>query len=71
MFLWVDPPDGWMYGFPKVICVSHVDEFTDWDTVLIENGYPANQKQSLPLKMWEATEDEVIAATATTLDKMY
>lgn len=32
----IDPPSGWLYGFPKEI-PEHVDNTTKW---LIENGYP-------------------------------
>ena len=32
----IDPPSGWMYGFPKEI-PEDVDNTTEW---LIDNGYP-------------------------------
>ena len=32
----IDPPNGWMFGFPKEI-PEHVDNTVQW---LIENGYP-------------------------------
>ena len=32
----IDPPSGWMYGFPKEI-PEHVDDTCKW---LVENGYP-------------------------------
>ena len=32
----IDPPSGWLYGFPKEI-PEHVDDTIKW---LIENGYP-------------------------------
>ena len=32
----IDPPSGWMYGFPKEI-PEHVDDTCKW---LIDNGYP-------------------------------
>lgn len=37
MKYWVDPPEGWRWGFPKVW-----DEETDGDmeTWLVEQGYP-------------------------------
>lgn len=31
----IDPPSGWMYGFPK-----EVEEDSDWEEVLKEAGYP-------------------------------
>ena len=69
-YLWVDPPNGYVFGFPKVVRVDHLDEFTDWDSILIQNGYPANKRESVPITMWEATEDDVVSATLTTLDKI-
>ena len=34
----IDPPSGWMYGFPKVYDHdSEVETFENW---LIRNGYP-------------------------------
>lgn len=37
----IDPPDGWMYGFPKV-CPVEVYEGSDEDirAWIIEQGYP-------------------------------
>lgn len=32
----IDPPSGWMYGFPKEI-PEDVDNTTKW---LVDNGYP-------------------------------
>ena len=39
--LWVDPPSGWKYGFPKVW--NGEGNMTDW---LIENGYPQKEIDS-------------------------
>ena len=39
--LWVDPPSGWKYGFPKVW--DGEGKMTDW---LIENGYPQKEIDS-------------------------
>lgn len=33
---YIDPPQGWKYGFPKVI-PNDVEDVKDW---LIKNGYP-------------------------------
>jgi hypothetical protein len=33
----IDPPKGWLYGFPKEI-PEDIDNTTQW---LIKNGYPA------------------------------
>lgn len=39
--LWVDPPSGWKYGFPKVW--NGDGNMIDW---LIENGYPQKEIDS-------------------------
>ena len=39
--LWVDPPSGWKYGFPKIW--NGEGNMTDW---LIENGYPQKEIDS-------------------------
>lgn len=36
MKYWVDPPSGWMYGFPKVWDEDIDEELPDW---LAANGY--------------------------------
>lgn len=35
----IDPPSGWMYGFPKPI----PDNVTDVKEWLVENGYPQSE----------------------------
>ena len=38
----VDPPSGWMYGFPKAVpetVFNHPIKFGEW---LVEQGYPQN-----------------------------
>ena len=57
MRVWVDPPSGWRYGFPKVWNSDEVDNVEDF---LRENGYPV---KDIPfackwLRMWEAQENE-------------
>jgi hypothetical protein len=34
---YIDPPSGWLYGFPKKIPKSRLNDVTNW---LIEKGYP-------------------------------
>lgn len=54
MALYVDPPSGWKYGFPKIIPEDRRDNVKSW---LIENGYPQNEIDSLGeyfyVKCWE------------------
>ena len=35
----IDPPSGWMYGFPQPI----PDNITDVKAWLVENGYPQSE----------------------------
>lgn len=39
----IDPPSGWMYGFPKEI-PKDVENVLEW---LIENGYPKDKIDKL------------------------
>ena len=43
MKVWVDPPSGWRYGFPKVWDQALNPDFNAW---LIAEGYPWNVKES-------------------------
>ena len=42
--IWIDPPNGWRYGFPKVIPVqtkaNGEDAIKAW---LLNNGYPQHE----------------------------
>ena len=44
----VDPPSGWLYGFPKPMPVDTVD-INKW---LIKNGYPEKNITLLGDKFW-------------------
>lgn len=35
--IWVEPPSGWHYGFPKI---KKASDKRDMETWLIDNGYP-------------------------------
>lgn len=60
-YLMMDPPSGWMYGFPKPVPVSVIgceQSLTDW---LMINGYPHDSIE-LALKhsrYWDC-EDELL-----------
>jgi hypothetical protein len=59
MKIWVDPPSGWRYGFPK-IHNSEVDgDIQEW---IIREGYPESEIRKLGKyfywRSWEATEQE-------------
>jgi hypothetical protein len=55
---WVDPPEGWKYGFPKIWDKS---KDSDWETWLTKNGYPRDLINQIPyVRMWKAKDDEKI-----------
>ena len=54
MALMIDPPSGWMYGFPKSI-PKDVTDHLKW---LVENGYPQEEIDKFdngpfPCRYWE------------------
>jgi hypothetical protein len=52
----IDPPEGWYYGFPKVIPVE-IEK--DWNKIVewvIACGYPEEKRDLLQYcRMWKAT----------------
>lgn len=38
--MWVDPPRGWQYGFPKLYNPNEDGDLWEW---LVNNGYPASE----------------------------
>lgn len=42
----IDPPMGWQFGFPKVYS-GHLDKL-DWNSWLLQNGYPAELIKDYP-----------------------
>jgi hypothetical protein len=59
MKLWVDPPEGWRYGFPKIWDGS---KDPDVDTWMRQAGYPDEVRESYGkhfyMRMWEAVDDD-------------
>lgn len=58
--VWVDPPSGWKYGFPKIWeKKTENEDMYEW---LINEGYPAKMIEDMGkvffVRMWEATHDE-------------
>jgi hypothetical protein len=61
MKMWVDPPSGWRYGFPKIW--TRQVPIQQW---LIDNGYPEQDVEwaSEHMRWWpveEGDEDEQVA----------
>ncbi len=57
MRVWIDPPSGWRYGFPRVWNKTEEPNLEDF---LRKNGYP---EKDIPfackwLRMWETQENE-------------
>ena len=54
----IDPPSGWMYGFPKAI-PNDVKDFNKW---LVENGYPQKEldrfESGVPCRFWFEEDEE-------------
>jgi len=56
--LFIDPPSGWMYGFPKEAPANlremNADRLNEW---LVSNGYPQEEVErwsnSVPCKFFE------------------
>lgn len=55
--VWVDPPSGWKYGFPKMWDCK--GEMYDW---LVSEGYPESEIQAYGeyffIRSWDADEEE-------------
>ena len=52
--LWIDPPAGWKYGFPKVYDREVDGNCTEW---MLKNGYPQKEIDSCGdhfyVRQWE------------------
>jgi hypothetical protein len=52
--IYVDPPEGWKYGFPKV-CSEH-DNIIDF---IIDSGYPEELvDENFTVRIWTKEEDD-------------
>ena len=56
--MWIDPPAGWKYGFPKVYDKSVDGDCTAW---MLKNGYPQREIDScgdhFHVRMWEYVDE--------------
>jgi hypothetical protein len=59
MKLWVDPPEGWRYGFPKVWDSMKYPNLYMW---LAQEGYPSEVRNSYGthflVRQWPVMEDD-------------
>ena len=55
--IWVDPPAGWKYGFPKVYEQETDGDMTKW---MLKEGYPQREIDScgnhFHVRMWDFDE---------------
>lgn len=54
--LWVDPPSGWRFGFPKIWDKVKYPDFKSW---LIYQGYPEEEYERYNgnyIRYWEAND---------------
>ena len=61
MKVWIDPPSGWRWGFPKIYDrVEHGDDVQAW---LVREGYPQAEidrlGQQFYWRSWQASPDEI------------
>lgn len=54
MLVWVDPPSGWMYGFPKIYDTERDGPLDKW---LEKRGYPRAQ-DAVYTRQWPVHEQE-------------
>lgn len=52
--VWVDPPNGWRYGFPKIWYPDKDPMLIDW---LIANGMPP-EYEFMDFRMWNVEEND-------------
>lgn len=55
MKVWIDPPSGWQYGFPKIW-----DNTTDMKNFLRQSGYPEKDLKFAMsyMRMWNVKEQD-------------
>ena len=51
--VWVDPPSGWQYGFPKLYTREVDGDMSEW---MVQQGYPEELMDvaKLGTRMWSA-----------------
>lgn len=54
--IWIDPPSGWKYGFPKMI-----DKEANIKRVLLQSNYPSEDIEFAMqyMRHWPATDEEI------------
>lgn len=59
MKTWVDPPSGWIFGFPKIWDDTIMPDLNEW---LVSEGYPQEQidryEENFFCRFWEAADEQ-------------
>lgn len=58
MILYVDPPEGWRYGFPKAVPKDREADLLNW---IVEQGYPKpewDKGDRIVLRCWREEEEK-------------
>jgi hypothetical protein len=48
--IWIDPPSGWKYGFPKLY--KPKEDGLDLEQWLVKNGYPQGEIDAFEGEFW-------------------
>jgi hypothetical protein len=60
--IWIDPPSGWKYGFPKCIPANEFEAIFNMKEWIIQNGYPRELilefGDQFHYRIWEETINE-------------
>jgi hypothetical protein len=62
---WVDPAEGWKYGFPKIYDSDTDGTMKEW---LLKNGYPESMIE-FPIRYWLAVAEDEESVVKIQLDK--
>ena len=70
MTLWIDPPSGWKYGFPKSYTKPDEQSLESW---MLEQGYPQHEIDWGALKYcrFSGTEEELDALIKDDPNELY
>ena len=59
MKIFIDPPSGWQYGFPKIYDTAKDGDINQW---MVKEGYPQEEidrlGKSFYFRSWEANEQD-------------
>ena len=62
---WVDPAEGWKYGFPKIYDSEKDAPMRDW---ILKQGYPEKMLE-FPIRCWKVVAEDEESVVKKQLDK--